>query len=230
MATEARRADALQLIFSFFLALLLTVLIGAGVWTFYPDPLGPNSPKQERLEELFKQQERLNISTGKGGEATAQQQAELRRVQDEIDKINDEMADIRSSWAINTSIILLTFATMLMAISLFLPEHLKVFSNGVLLGGLFTVIYGTGWSFAGGNSRARFFVILVAVLLAVAFGYLRFIRGRKQREAAASAAAATGGVSGASVAAEGLESLTARVAALETRAAAAAEALRGEGH
>ena len=80
-----------------------------------------------------------------------------------------------------TSIVLLVFATALMAISLFLPEDMRVFSNGILLGGVFTVIYGTGWSFAGGDSRARFFVVLVALLLSIPFGYLRFIRGRQER-------------------------------------------------
>lgn len=230
MAPEQKRADALQLIFSFFLGILLAVLIGAGVWTFYPDPYGANSPEQEQLEELYKQQERLNTKTV--GAPTPAQQVEQRRIQDEIDKINDDMTDGRSTWAINTSIVLITFATVLMAISLFLPEHLRVFSNGVLLGGLLTVLYGTGWSFAGGNSRARFFVILVAVLLAVVFGYLRFIRGRQRAEATRAAAAVVATEGGqaplTAESAEGLVALTARVQALEARAVAAAEALRGE--
>lgn len=228
-ASETRRADALQLIYSFFLALLLVVLIGAGVWTFYPEPFGPNSPEQEQLEELYKQQSALEGKTG-ASPRTPAQQAESARIQDDIDALNDQMADQRSTWAINTSIILITFATVLMAISLFMPEHLKVFSNGILLGGLFTLLYGTGWSFAGGNSRARFFVILVAVLLAIAFGYLRFVRGRQRAGAAPAAGpvAAAGTVGSGGASAEGLASLNVRVEALEERAAAAAEALRGE--
>jgi hypothetical protein len=225
--TDTRRVDALQLIFSLFLGALLVVVVGAGVWTFYPGPFGENSPEQERLEELQQQQERLGMKTG-GGEFTPADQAEQRRIQEEMDDINDAMADARGRWAVNTSIILLTFATTLMAISLFLPERMRVFSNGVLLGGLFTVIYGTGWSFAGGDSRARFFVVLVALLLAVAFGYLRFVRGREAAAEPAAASPAVPSVAGATGAEpESVAALTARVEALEARAEAAARALRG---
>jgi hypothetical protein len=115
-----------------------------------------------------------------------------------------------------------------MAISLFLPEHMKVFSNGVLLGGLFSVIYGTGWSFAGGDSRARFYVVLAALVLSLGIGYLRFIRERlDMAESAAEATAAAGAVQGptASVEPGALADLASRVTELERRAAAAAAAL-----
>lgn len=226
MAAEAKRGDALQLIFSFFLGLLLVVLIGAGVWTFYPQPYSQNTPEGQKLQDLYRQRESIDMKTGPVARTPAQQ-AEWDRLDKQIRAIEKKRDALQSTWAINTSIVLITFATALMAISLFLPEHLRVFSNGVLLGGLFTVLYGTAWSFAGGNSRARFFVILVAVVLAIAFGYLRFVRGRKQAEAAARASAAAGVVPVA-VSDEGAAALLARVEALEARAAAAAEALGGE--
>lgn len=239
MSTEQRKVDALQLIFSVFLGILLVVVIGVGVWTFYPQPFGPNSPEQERLEELYKEQEMLGRTSEKAP-STAEQDAEFRRIQDEIDEVNDAMSDRRDSWAVGTSIILLSFATLLMAVSLFLPEHVRVFSNGVLLGGVFTVIYGTGWSFAGGDTRARFWVVLVALGLSVLFGYLRFVRRREGRDAAPSASlagsaaavpprapSAADGTAAAPEDAAALASLTARVEALEARAAAAADALRG---
>lgn len=229
MTTETRRVDALQLIFSVFLGILLVVLIGVGVWTFYPDPYGQNSPAMEQMEELNKQMEQVNIASGKD-EPTAVQQARMKKIQDEMDALNDQMSEGRDDWAVVTSVILLTFATILMAISLFLPDHMRVFSNGVLLGGLFTVIYGTGWSFAGGDSRARFFVVLVALLLTVLFGYLRFIRGRRAKEAAVApvVAGSTPAVKGAVADAGALATLSARVDALESRAAAAAAALAPE--
>lgn len=220
MTAEPKRGDALQFIFSLFLGLLLVVVIGVGVWTFYPQPFDENSPEQERIEELYKQQEQLGAKTG-DKPMTSADQAKSRAIQDEIDEINDSMVDVRDDWTVITSIILLCFATVLMAVSLFLPEHLRVFSNGVLLGGLFTVVYGTGWSFAGGDSKARFYVVLAALVLSVTIGYLRFIRGRKDKaaEQAVSQAAPTGAEPSL------LLDLTARVAELERRAAAAAAAL-----
>lgn len=230
--SDARRVDALQLIFSVFLGALLVVVVGVGVWTFYPQPFDQNSPEQKEIDKLYREQER---NGGKDGVQTPAQKAEFERIQKDIDARQAAMQKARDAWAVTTSIVLLVFATILMAISLFLPDHMRVFSNGILLGGLFTVIYGTGWSFAGGDSRARFFVVLVALLLAIAFGYLRFIRGRQEKADAAAGAAA---VSGAAAVAAGGEltaadsaqvaALAARMDALEARAAAAAAALGGD--
>lgn len=231
MAADTRRGDALQLIFSFFLAILLVVLIGVGVWTFYPQPFGQNSPEQQKIEKLNQEQNQIMNSTV-GKQLTPAQQAQVDDIQKQIDEVNKSMQKERDAWAVNTSIILLVFATILMAISLFLPDHMRVFSNGVLLGGLFTVIYGTGWSFAGGDSRARFFVVLVAVALAVAFGYLRFIRGKRAAvtPAPAGSAVAGGAAEGAAADAGALAALNARVDALEARAEAAAAALSAGTH
>lgn len=223
--TDARRGDALQFIFSFFLGILLVVVVGVGVWTFYPQPFGQDSANQKQLDKLYREQEQLNIASG-GKSLDATQTAESNRIQGEIDTINGRMQEQRDAWAVTTSIILLVFATALMAISLMLPEHMRVFSNGILLGGVFTVIYGTGWSFAGGDSRARFFVVLVALALSVLFGYLRFIRGRRDEAAAGTSAVVPVGV-GIPADSEGLASLESRVRELETKAAAAAAALGG---
>ncbi len=231
---ETRKIDGLQLIFSLFLGALLVVVVGVGVWTFYPQPYGQNSPEQQELDRLYEEQGRLDgKESGEGKDIT--EDPEWRRIQNEIQEVNNRMQAGRDAWAVNTSIILLVFATVLMAISLFLPEHMKVFSNGILLGGLFTVVYGTGWSFAGGDSRARFFVVLAALALSVLFGYLRFILRNRRAQALEGAVvtAPAGGVTpgvptGAGTADVGsLASLEARVAALEAREAALAAVFGG---
>lgn len=226
---ETKRGDALQLIFSFFLGILLVVFVGVGVWTFYPEPYRASSPEQEELNKLYRQ-----LGTIEGKEKpTPSEQAEIDRLRARIDEINQTMQKKRDRWAVNTSIILLAFATLLMAISLLLPEHLKVFSNGILLGGVFTVLYGTGWSFAGQEARARFYVVLAALVLSLAFGYLRFIRGRATdlRAAQAAQSGSAPPLPGAPAAgqADAIAELSERVAELERRAAGAAAALGG-GH
>ena len=193
-----------------------------GVWTFYPGPDREGAPKQQEIQKLYREQERLDMKRGPGS-LDATQQAEYDQRQKQIDRLNSEMQKMRNAWAVNTSIILLTFATILMAISLFLPDAMRVFSNGVLLGGLFSVLYGTGWSFAGGNSKARFFVVLVALLLSVAFGYLRFIRGKHAKAEAALEAGTAAGA--AAIAGPEMTGLEARVAAIEERLSAVASAL-----
>lgn len=232
VSTEAKRGDALQFIFSLFLGVLLVVVVGVGVWTFYQEPDLSDDPAQEQLDKLYREQERLNSKPGISGEVvlTPADTKRLDEMQEEIEDLQKEVQSKRDDWARTTSIILITFATVLMGVSLTLPEAMKVFSNGFLLGGMFTLIYGTGWSFAGGDSRARFYVVLFALLLSVGFGYLRFIRSRRDKEAAAMVAAGDGAGAPHAGAVEGTEpgalaDLSKRVADLERRAAAAADAL-----
>jgi uncharacterized membrane protein len=108
-----------------------------------------------------------------------------------------------------------------MGISLIRSEQLRVISNGLLLGGLFTMVYGVGWIIASGESIARFGVIVFALAVTLGLGYLKFVRGR---EAAATAAAAVAGAGG-EIDAATLGPLLARIEALEARTEAAAEAL-----
>ncbi len=222
---EQKRGDALQFIFSLFIGVLIVVVVGVGVWTFYPPPDSENSPQQQKLQELYRQQELGNIGTkSPDGSLDATQQAKAEKIQVQINTLQREMDKLRKPWAVNTSIMVLSIATILMAISLLLPESWKVFSNGILLGGLFSVIYATGVSFAGGNSQARFWVSLAALILALVFGYLRFVRGKRE------AAVASKGAPAVALAPDSAEvaGLLARIDALEARQRAAADALRSE--
>jgi hypothetical protein len=103
-----------------------------------------------------------------------------------------------------------------------MSDQLRVLSNGLLLGGLFSMLYGVGWVIFSGNSTARFVVISFALLVAIGLGYLKFVRGRAEKTAAAVPGAAV------EVAQTGpVGELEERVSALERRAEAAAAALRG---
>ena len=179
---KEQRQGALQLIFSFFLGVLLVVFVGVGVYTFYPGPWESDTPDQERLDELRRDQEEYWGQGPEGEKLSAAEEAEMEAVRDEMDEIQDRIDEEASVWGRNTSIVLIVFATLLMGISLVLPDRMRVISNGVLLGGLFSVVYGTGWSFVGGDSIARFAVVSVAVILTLVFGYVRFVLPRMNDE------------------------------------------------
>jgi hypothetical protein len=216
MATTDRQHYALQTIFSFFLGLMVLAFIGVGVNTFYPSPATQQAKAQQSID---RQIEAINVAAqNKSLDAT--QQAQIKKLQDERNSLQDVIDSDMKTWARNTSIILIIFATLVMGVSLLLSAQLLVLSNGLLLGGLFTMLYGTGWVIFSGNSTARFFVIAFALVVAIVLGYLKFVRGRAEKTATAEVEprareAVTDG---------GLE---ARVAALEARAAAAAAALSG---
>ena len=217
MASADRQHYALQTIFSFFLGLMVLAFIGVGVNTFYPSPTTQNEKAQQAIS---RQIDAINAANqNKSLDATAQ--AQIKKFEDEQNTLQDKIDAARKLWARNTSIVLVLFATLVMGVSLVRSEQLRVLSNGLLLGGLFTMLYGTGWVIFSGNSTARFVVIAFALLVAIALGYLKFVRGRAEKtadqvEARAAAAPATGA------------NLEARVAALEEQMAAAAAALGGE--
>ncbi|HMR49388.1 MAG TPA: hypothetical protein PKE40_09080 [Arachnia sp.] len=164
----------LQIIFAFFLGLVVVAFVGIGVNTFYPQPPYPTDEAQQLTWEAT-----------------------------------------YDHWALITGIVLLLCATLILAVSLFLPEDQGVLSNGILLGGVFTMVYAVGMAFAAGTSLLRFGVVTVALAVTIVIGYLKFVRGH--RAARATAAPPSGGDVG---------ELTERLAAVENKLDALGKALR----
>jgi hypothetical protein len=220
MATFDRQHDALQTIFSFFLGLMVVAFIGVGVNTFYPTPTERYAPQ---LQALYDQQSTIDAGSKT---LTPAQETQLTSIQTQINDLQSKQRTEQQSWGLNTSIVLMLFATLVMGVSLLRSAQLRVLSNGLLLGGLFTMIYGMGWTIASGTSYLRFFVVLFALAVAIGLGYVKFVWLRKGGPSVAGAAAAPAtGVTHADV-----SGLAARVSALEAKTDAAAAALgRREG-
>src|SRR5690606_25418143 len=110
------------------------------------------------------------------------------------DRIGDEMDAARRGWGRVTSIVLIAFATLAMAASLGAAGRVPVIDNGLLMGGVFTMVYGVGWVIATDSSVARFVVLTVALAITLALGYLRFVRTRPRVAAAAAGAVSAEGL------------------------------------
>lgn len=63
-----------------------------------------------------------------------------------------------------------------MAVSLLRAVQLPVISNGLLLGGVFTMVYGVGRIIVTDTSTVRFLVMTAALAITLGLGYLRFVR------------------------------------------------------
>ncbi|HAM45481.1 MAG TPA: hypothetical protein DCM67_10750 [Propionibacteriaceae bacterium] len=128
-------------------------------------------------------------------------------------------------WQLTSGILLLVIATAISAVSLSLPARLEVISNGLLLGGIFTMLSSVGVAFTLEVSGWRFAVVTAALVVTVGIGYLRFARGSRRGAPVADlphdAAAVGAPVSGAVVD----PALAARVATLESRLDALRRAL-----
>ena len=166
-----RTNTALQVIFAFFLGLVVVAFVGIGVNTFYPEPVWTEGNQ-----------------TG------------------------------YANWQLVTGVILLVCATILLAVSLLLPESQGVLSNGVLLGGVFTMVYAVGMTVSSDRSVLRFVVVAAALAVTIGIGYLKFVR----RRAAAATAAANAPVDAAQSG-----EFAARLTTVEQKLDAIARALHG---
>jgi hypothetical protein len=209
MTAPVKQRQALQLIFAFFLGLMVTAFIGIGVFTFHGPP---GDPLDDPAQELRDRQQVIRDGRGIDG-LTPEQQAEFEQLNREIRAAEELSRQAQEGWARSTSIILIILATVVMGISLVRADELPVINNGLLLGGVFTMLYGTGWTLASGDSILRFWVMLVALLITLGLGYVRFVRGRAGRTEPTAASGEAG-------------DLAARVAALEEKLEAAAEAIK----
>ena len=168
---EMRRDAGLRTIFSFFLGLMLTAFIGVGVYTFHRPP--------EQFENQIRDLARREATIRNSKPTSALTAADQERIQ-EIDRQRRDLVDAateaRKPWGRSTSVILIVFATLSMAVSLVRADQLPVISNGLLLGGLFTMLYGVGWIVATDTSIARFLVMSAALVITLGLGYVRFVR------------------------------------------------------
>lgn len=155
MAEDTR---IIRVIYSFFLGVLLAIFVGVGVNTFYPGPTAPEYPSE-------------SISyTAK--EPTAEQIAAEKQYNEQWEQHQKDMQPYNR----NVSIITLVAAVTLLAISLVYERRIKFIADGVMLGGLFTLLYSLGRSFASDNSKYIFTVVSVALIVVLFLGYHRFVR------------------------------------------------------
>jgi hypothetical protein len=204
-------STGLRTIFSFFLGIMLVAFAGVGVYTFYPPP----EEFVTQIRELDRREEMIRDSRP-ADQLTAEDRAQIREVNQERYALQDARRESERPWGRTTSIILMVVATLAMAVSLIRAGQLPVISNGLLLGGVFTMLYGVGWIIATDVSKARFVVMAIALVITLALGYVRFVRSAK---------VAAEDAGGAAPDAEGLAAMELRLRALEERMQEAARVL-----
>lgn len=211
----------LQALYALFLGGIITAFLVVGLTTFYPQP----SFETPQIVELQQRQEAIyECRDGVGCEITPAEQAEIARIDQELAPLREAQEVARQQWARNAGLILIAAATALLALSLVRWDRAIVLSNGMLLGGLFTMVGGIGLSIAGGEGVARFLVLTLALALTVGLGYLRFAR---RPEEPTTGPATPGGPPVPGEPGTDVSDLSGRVADLETRMSDMRRALGG---
>ena len=154
----------LKLIYTLFLALLIASFVGLGIDAFYPGPKEPVYPSE------------LSVVKQPGCEET-QQERDLR-----IGFENDQKAfqETSKGYNRNVSMLSLTAAIIILIASLTLFAKIKMIADGILLGGVFTTIYGIIRGLMSEDSRFRFLIVTVGLIIALVLGYIKFIRPKEQ--------------------------------------------------
>lgn len=164
-------SGGLHIIFSIFLGLMISTFAGVSVYTFYGPPEGP----EDQMRDLGRQEQAIRDASPAGELPTADRER-LQEIAVQRDSLREAAAEARKPWSRTTSVILIVFATLTMAVSLVRADELPVISNGLLLGGVFTMIYGIGWIVVTDSSLTRFVVLTIALAITLGLGYARFVR------------------------------------------------------
>jgi hypothetical protein len=147
----------LKLVYTFFLGLLLAIFVGVGVNTFYPGPKAPEYP--------------TSINTY-GKEPDAEQLAKQKEFDQKMEQHNKDSKPYNR----NVSMLTLAAAVIFLAVSIMYEKRIKIIADGVMLGGLFTLLYSIGRGFASEDSKYVFIVVTVGLAIVLYLGYHRFVK------------------------------------------------------
>jgi len=167
----------MKIVYTFFLGALLALFVGLGIQTFYPGPEMPEYPVEMEYGG--------GGPLAEGGRLTEEQQ----QVEREYDRQMEQWQDEQSDYHRNVSIASLAGAVLLLVLSLVVERRNRVLTNGIMLGGLFTLLYAIGRSFASQETATTFAAVSVGLAVVLLVGYRRFFqeRGGPPRPGAADA-------------------------------------------
>lgn len=152
-----------KLIYTFFLGLVIAIFFGVGIQAFYESPKSPEYPMSKP-------------GMSKTGEYSEQ---EFAAQQKEQDKFNQEMKSFettRHSYERNVSILLLIFAVGTVTIGLVFSSRFGFLSDGVLLGGLFTLVHSLIRGSQVSDEKYMFIATSVSLAVVLFLGYRRFVK------------------------------------------------------
>jgi len=147
----------LHALYTVFLGVLIALFVGVGISTFYTGP-----------EEVTYPTESAEIAPS--GQTQKERDIQARYDRD-YEAYNNEYED----YSRNVSIVALITAVLLIVIGIVFEVRLASLASGILLGGIFTLLYSIGRGFAAEDSRYVFMVLTASLVIVFYLGYRRFI-------------------------------------------------------
>lgn len=163
-----------RIIYTLILGIVIAFFFGIGIQAYYEPPKQPEYPMtgfdyrygEPKLE----------------GEEASRYDEEQRIYQEKLQVYEEE----RQSYERNVAMILMSLAVVTVAGAFVATNRIGFISDGVLLGGLFTILHSIIRGFAAQDTKFLFMIVTVAVVVVMVLGYRRFMvrpnqKSRKKR-------------------------------------------------
>jgi len=148
-------------IYTIFLALLVVLFVGLGIDAFYPSPQSPEYPIE--LQKI----------------GPADETAEQEKIRMDFEQNQRKYEQELKSYSQNVSIISLLASIVILIISLTLLNKIEIMADGILLGGVLTIMYSVIRGVMTENSQFRFLIVTIGIVIAFILGYIKFIKPKK---------------------------------------------------
>lgn len=155
----------IKYIYTFFLAIILVTFVGVGISAFYKSPERPEYP--------------IGIAYPLTDEKSTDS-AQMREKQIEYEKESRAFQKQDESYNKNVSTIAVAASLLILVLSISLLSKISFISDGLLLGGVFTLGYAIVRGFGAGDEMFRFIVVSIGLFVAIFLGYWRFVKNQKQ--------------------------------------------------
>lgn len=155
----------LKFIYTLFIGILLSLFVGFGIAAFYEKPKYPEPPISLRYATpIYPEAKESTYS------------AQITKDQIRQEKVQQEFQKKLEIYNRNVSVIGLIAAIIYMVISLMLLKKLLLISDGLLLGGVFTLLYSIGRGFATNDNKFQFLTVTIGLIISLILGYIKFIK------------------------------------------------------
>lgn len=155
----------LKAIYVVFLGLIIALFDGLGIAAFYETP---KRPEQSPLAQ----------ETNYAKEPTSQAIEAQKNFDKQMKNYEENQL---GPYNRNVAIITIIIAVLVLAIGLLFSLKFMILSDGLLLGGVFTLLYSVFRAAQANNIRFTFIIVAVALVVTVGLGFWKFLRKPKKK-------------------------------------------------
>lgn len=156
----------LKAIYVVFLGLIIALFIGLGIAAFYETPKQPEQSPLAQETNYAKEPTQQAIDAQKDFEK----------------QMKDYQENKLGPYNRNVAIISIIAAVLILTIGLLFSMRFMILSDGMLLGGVFTLIYSVIRAAQANNIRFTFIIVAVALVVTLGLGFWKFLRKPKAKK------------------------------------------------